>query len=70
MRLLAPFGGFPREVAEIATYWKHPARFDNGRLVELLGDEPRTPLAEAVGATLAALDALDRPIEARRLQAA
>lgn len=70
MRLLAPFGGFPGEVAEIATYWQHPARFDNGRLVELLGAEPRTPLAEAVGATLAALDALDRPVATHRLQTA
>jgi nucleoside-diphosphate-sugar epimerase len=55
MRLLAPFGGFPREAAEIAPYWRHPMRFDNARLVALLGEEPRTPLAEAVRESLAAL---------------
>lgn len=70
MRLLAPFGGFPGEVAEIAPYWKHPARFDNRRLVELLGFEPRTPLAEAVATTLEALDALDRPVEVAQFQTA
>lgn len=60
MRLLSPFGGFPGAVAEIATYWSRPARFDNGRLIELLGSEPRTPLIEAVHRTLEGLDALDR----------
>src|SRR5690606_15902565 len=44
MRLLAPFGGFPREAAEIAPVWRNPMRFDNTRLVELIGPEPRTPL--------------------------
>lgn len=53
MRLAAPFGGFPREAAEIAPHWQHPMRFDNHRLVALLGAEPRTPLDEAIRATLA-----------------
>lgn len=61
MRLLAPFGGFPREVVEIEPYWRRPVRLDNRRLVALIGDEPRTPLDRAVGTTLAALDCLDRP---------
>ncbi|MGV7032989.1 NAD-dependent epimerase/dehydratase family protein [Methylobacterium symbioticum] len=52
MRCLSPFGGFPREVAEIEPHWRHPVRFDNRRLVELLGAEPRTPLDEAVRASL------------------
>lgn len=59
MRLAAPFGGFPREAAEIAQYWRHPMRLDNARLVALLGGEPRTPLDTAVGNTLAALGCLD-----------
>lgn len=52
MRLLAPFGGLPSEIAEIAPYWRYPMRFDNRRLVELLGKEPRTPLDDALKATL------------------
>jgi nucleoside-diphosphate-sugar epimerase len=61
MRLLAPFGGFPREVVEIEQYWRHPVRLDNRRLVTLIGEEPRTPLDAAVATTLAALDCLDSP---------
>lgn len=61
MRLLAPFGGFPREVVEIEPYWRHPVRLDNSRLVALIGEEPRTPLDAAIHTTLAALDSLDRP---------
>lgn len=60
MRLLAPFGGFPREAAEIEPFWRHPMRFDNQHLVALIGDEARTDLEAAVRATLRALDALDR----------
>ncbi len=52
MRLLAPFGGFPRETAEIAPYWRHPVRLDNSRLAELIGREPKTPLDDAVRASL------------------
>jgi len=48
MTLMAPFGGFPREVAEIAPVWRYPARFDNGRLEKLIGSEPRTPLDDAI----------------------
>lgn len=59
MRLLAPFGGFPREAAEIAPVWRHPMRFDNTRLVELIGPEPRTPLDEAMRATLIEMGCLD-----------
>lgn len=58
---LGVFGGFPREAAEIAPYWRHPVRLDNARLVELLGEEPRTPLDVAVEGTLRALGSLDAP---------
>lgn len=61
MRVAGLFGGFPREAAEIAPYWRHPVRLDNARLVELLGDEPRTDLDAAVAETLAALGCLDAP---------
>ncbi|GGE15471.1 epimerase [Aureimonas endophytica] len=54
MRLLAPFGGFPREVMEVRPFWRHALAFDNRRLVELIGEEPRTPLETAVAEALAA----------------
>ncbi|WP_423209165.1 NAD-dependent epimerase/dehydratase family protein [Paracoccus yeei] len=65
MRALAPFGGFPREAAEIAPYWRHPVRLDNRRLEALIGPEPRTPLAEALRATLAFMGSLPVPSDAR-----
>lgn len=58
MRLAAPFGGFPREAVDILPAWRHPMRLDNRRLVELLGAEPRTPIIEAMRATLAGLGCL------------
>ncbi|GFE97615.1 MULTISPECIES: NAD(P)H-binding protein [Gluconobacter] len=48
MRLLAPFGGFPREVMEVLPYWRYPVRLDNTRLVRLLGSEPHTDIDQAV----------------------
>jgi hypothetical protein len=54
MRLIAPFGGFPREVVEVAPFWRHPVRLDNARLIALLGEEPATPIAEAVRHSLGA----------------
>lgn len=58
MQLLSPFGGFPREAAEIAQYWRHPVRLDNARLVDLIGAEPRTPLEKAIAASLIDLGCL------------
>ncbi|MCV0396032.1 MAG: NAD(P)H-binding protein [Rhizobiaceae bacterium] len=58
MRLASPFGGFMREAAEIAPYWRHPMRLDNTRLVALLGAEPRTPLVDAVRASLSDMGCL------------
>ncbi|MDO8410385.1 MAG: NAD(P)H-binding protein [Phenylobacterium sp.] len=57
MQALSPFGGFPREAADIAPYWRWPARLDNRRLVEILGSEPPTPLNQAMDASLASLGA-------------
>ncbi|QJR20370.1 NAD(P)H-binding protein [Pelagibacterium halotolerans] len=59
MHLLAPFGGFAREAADIAAVWRHPMRMDNTRLVELLGQEPRTPLDTAMRQTLVAMGCLE-----------
>ena len=48
MPALAVFGGFPREVAAVAPYWRSPVRLDNTRLTRLQGNEPRTELDLAV----------------------
>lgn len=58
MRLAAPFGGLPREAAEIAPHWRHPSRLDNARLTELIGPEPATPLDVAVRTSLADMGCL------------
>nr|WP_295464592.1 NAD(P)H-binding protein [Mesorhizobium sp.] len=63
MHLAAPFGGFPREAAEIAQYWRHPVRFDNRRLIELIGPEQRTDLDRAVKASLVDMGCLAPELE-------
>lgn len=62
-RGLGVFGGFPREAAEIAPYWRHPIRLDNARLKALLGEEPRTPPDTAIRTTLVALGCLAAPAQ-------
>jgi nucleoside-diphosphate-sugar epimerase len=53
--LMAPFNPTMREMIEMRPYWRHPVRLDNRELVELLGEEPHTPLPESLAATFAAL---------------
>lgn len=60
MRLLAPFGGFPKEAVEIEPVWRHPMRLDNGRLIQLLGEEPRTLIDVAVEQTLIGMSCLPK----------
>lgn len=36
-------------------FWEHPLRLDNHALVAFLGEEPHTPLVEALRITLLAL---------------
>lgn len=69
LRLISPFAEFAREMAEVAPYWRHPMRFDNQRLVDLLGAEPRTPIGQAVATTLEAMGCLDRPADLRSASA-
>ena len=52
IRLAAPFVTLFRELAEMRWLWTTPLALDNRRLVELLGDEPHTPLDQAVAAAL------------------
>ncbi len=45
----------PRELYKMRYLWRTPIRLDNRRLVAFLGEEPHTPLADAVRTTLSAL---------------
>jgi nucleoside-diphosphate-sugar epimerase len=59
--LAAPFVTFMRELREMRYLWRKPLRMTNDRLVAELGGEPRTPIDEAVRATLIALGCLPQP---------
>ncbi|UYY76780.1 NAD-dependent epimerase/dehydratase family protein [Sphingomonas sp. R1] len=52
LRLAALIATTPREMMEMRYLWRQPVRMTNDRLVATLGGEPRTPLLEAVRATL------------------
>lgn len=52
--LAAPFSTFARELIEMRYLWKTSLRLDNRKLRAVLGNEPHTPLDDAVAATLAA----------------
>ncbi len=49
----SPFAGFLREALEMAWLWKSSLALDNTKLRALIGEEPHTPLDEAVKAALA-----------------
>ena len=57
MRLAAPFVEVCREMVEMRYLWRVPIELDNTKLRALIGDEPRTPFDQAVGASLDALKA-------------
>jgi nucleoside-diphosphate-sugar epimerase len=50
--LASPFVATLREMREMRYLWQTPLAMDNARLLAVLGQEPHTPLAEAVKATL------------------
>lgn len=52
LRLAAPFNAFLREIIEMRYLWRIPLRLDNSKLVALIGQEPHTPLDEAVRRSL------------------
>lgn len=56
--LLAPFIETFREIIEMRYLWKIPLQLDNTKLTNLLGEEPHTPLEDAVSATLEAMGCL------------
>ncbi|MEH3104980.1 MAG: hypothetical protein PGN12_13880 [Sphingomonas phyllosphaerae] len=58
LRVAALFATAPREWMEMRYLWEQPVRLANDRLVAELGQEPRTPLDEAVRVALAGLGCL------------
>lgn len=62
MKLIAPFVVTVREMLEMRYLWQTPQLLDNKRLVAALGQEPHTPLEQAVEATLADLGCLPTPV--------
>ncbi|WP_428241098.1 NAD-dependent epimerase/dehydratase family protein [Gynuella sp.] len=58
IRLLAPFQQTLREILEMRYLWRQPVRLSNQRLTALLGEEPHTPLDQAVEQTLRGLGCL------------
>jgi nucleoside-diphosphate-sugar epimerase len=59
--LAAPFVPVMRELKEMRYLWREPVQLDNARLLALLGQEPHTPLEQAVEATLQGLGCLPAP---------
>jgi nucleoside-diphosphate-sugar epimerase len=56
--LLSPFVTFLRETREMRYLWTTPVRLDNRKLVALLGEEPHTPLEQALRQVLGELGCL------------
>ena len=55
IRLASPFVTTFREMLEMRYLWQVPVKLDNTRLIDELGQEPHTPLDEAIEATLSGL---------------
>lgn len=53
--LIGLFNPTMREMVEMRPLWEHPVRLDNSSLVAAIGEEPHTPLDQAMTTTLAAL---------------
>lgn len=69
IRSLSPVVGLFGELAEMRYLWRHEYRLTNRRLLDLLDEEPHTPLDEAIRATLigqGCLAAEDEPALSRR----
>ena len=61
VKAMAPFNETMREMLEMRYLWDEPVLLDNGKLKARLGEEPRTPIVEALRSALAGMDALPRP---------
>ncbi|KAB8058655.1 NAD(P)H-binding protein [Janthinobacterium sp. FT14W] len=58
--LASPFVATLREMREMRYLWQTPLSMDNAQLLALLGQEPHTPLDEAVRATLEGMGNLQK----------
>jgi nucleoside-diphosphate-sugar epimerase len=58
LRLASPLVPLFRELSELRPLWQTPVRLVNGKLLGVLGEEPRTPLDVAVRETLVGLGCL------------
>ncbi|AYG68239.1 MULTISPECIES: SDR family oxidoreductase [unclassified Rhizobium] len=56
--LAAPFVPFMRELREMSYLWDVPLQMRNDKLLAVLGEEPHTPIDEAVRASLASIGCL------------
>jgi nucleoside-diphosphate-sugar epimerase len=65
LTLVSPFVATFREMREMRYLWRESIRMDNARLIAALGQEPHTPLDEAVEATLIGLGCFTANAEAR-----
>jgi hypothetical protein len=61
IKAMSPFNETMREMLEMRYLWERPVLLHNAKLVARLGEEPRTPIVEALRAALAGMDALPRP---------
>ena len=61
VRLAAPFNETFRELLEMRYLWRRSIGLSNARLVGLLGEEPATPLDQALAASLADMGCLPEP---------
>jgi nucleoside-diphosphate-sugar epimerase len=61
IKAMSPFNETMREMLEMRYLWERPVLLDNAKLVARLGEEPHTPIVEALRAALAGMDALPRP---------
>jgi nucleoside-diphosphate-sugar epimerase len=68
--LLAPFNETLREMIEMRYLWKEPLELVNDKLVSFLGEEPHTPLDEALRQTLQGLGCLESRTALGTLEAA
>ena len=61
VKAMAPFNETMREMLEMRYLWERPVLLDNAKLTARLGEEPHTPIVEALKTALAGMDALPRP---------
>jgi nucleoside-diphosphate-sugar epimerase len=59
VRMAGLFNETMREIVEMRYLWQTPHRLDGSKLRALMGEEPRTPLVQAIRESLDGMDCLD-----------